>query len=198
MFFVIGEIPWPSSCTNGNEAVSNAAMTPEIDDLREHLERYRAVTLQYFEILSEEELCWRPRDDAFTCGQHLLHIVQGEDFYIRGLAENVWDLERLRFPKPMPEKTALRDHFDEVRRRTIAYLNSLTDGMLGESRRPGHAPIDATLRSWLWFLVEHEIHHKAQLAEYVRALGHLPPYFGIPLPLGERPDIAARQNLGGV
>lgn len=173
-------------------------MASEIDDFREHLERYRAVTLQHFEILSEDELCWRPREDAFSCGQHLLHIIQSEDFYIQGLAANDWKLERLRFPKPMPSKAALREQFDDVRRATVAYLDSLPDGALGERRRPGHAAIDATLRSWLWSLVEHEIHHKAQLAEYLRALGHVPPYFGIPLPLGTRPDITARQDLGGV
>ena len=32
----------------------------------------------------------------------------------------------------------------------------------------------------------------------VYALGHVPPYFGIPLPLGTRPDIPARLDLGGV
>ena len=173
-------------------------MASEIDDLREHLERYRAVTLQHFEILSEDELSWRPRAEAFSCAQQLLHIIQNEDFYIHGLAANDWNLEWLRFPKPMPSQAALREQFGDVRRTTLAYLESLTDGALKELRRPGHAPIDASLRSWLWFLVEHEIHHKAQLAEYLRALGHLPPYFGIPLPLGTRPDIAARADLGGV
>jgi uncharacterized damage-inducible protein DinB len=173
-------------------------MAREVDDIREHYERYRAVTLQYFDILSDDELSWRPREGAFTCAQHLLHIVQSEDFYVRGLAANDWDLQRLRFPKPMPSKEALRAQFDAVRGATRVYLESLQDDALGALRRPGHATIDATLRSWLWFLVEHEIHHKAQLAEYLRALGHLPPYFGIPLPLGTRPDISARADLGGV
>ena len=31
----------------------------ELDDLREHRERYRAVTLQHFEILSDDEMAWR-------------------------------------------------------------------------------------------------------------------------------------------
>ena len=173
-------------------------MAAEVDDLHEHLERYRAVTLQHFDILSEDELLWRPRPDAFTCGQQLLHIAQNEDFYISGLAADDWNLERLRFPKPMPSKAVLRAAFENVRRATRQFLASVHDDHLNTLRRPGHAAIDATLRSWLWFLVEHEIHHKAQLAEYLRALGHLPPYFGIPLPLGTRPDIAARTDLGGV
>jgi uncharacterized damage-inducible protein DinB len=173
-------------------------MPNELEDLREHLERYRAVTLQHFDILSEQELSWRPRPDAFSSGQHLLHILHNEDFYIRGLAANDWDLERLRFPQPFPSKGVLRWMFDDVRRATRIYLDSLSLAALSEVRRPGHAPIDATVRTWLWFILEHEIHHKAQLAEYLRAMGHVPPYFGIALPLGTRPDIAAREALGGI
>ena len=173
-------------------------MPNELDDLKEHLDRYRAVTLQHFDILSDQELAWRPRSDAFSCGQQLLHIIQGEDFYVRGLSTNEWDLERLRFPRPFPLKSALRELFVKVRRATHVYLDSLNVEALNEVRRPGHAPIDATIRTWLWFVLEHEIHHKAQLAEYLRAMGHLPPYFGMPLPLGSRPDITARETLGGI
>ena len=173
-------------------------MPNELDDLKEHLERYRAVTLQHFDLLSEEVFSWRPRPDAFSCGQQLLHILQHEDFYVTGLSTDRWDLDQLRFPQPMPSKAALRTMFDDVRGNTRRYLASLRPEALGEIRRPGHAPIDATLRTWLWFVVEHEIHHKAQLAEYLRAMGYVPPYFGIPLPLGTRPDIDAREGWGGV
>ena len=173
-------------------------MPNELDDLREHLDRYRAVTLQHFDLLSEGELSWRPRPDAFSCGQQLLHILQNEDFYVRGLSTNEWDVDRHRFPQPLPSKATLRRMFDDVRGATHAYLGSLTVEGLNQIRRPGHAPIDATVRTWLWFVLEHEIHHKAQLAEYLRTMGHVPPYFGMPLPPGTRPDIAARESLGGV
>ena len=69
---------------------------------------------------------------------------------------------------------------------------------LDEPRRHGFAPVDASVRAWLWFILEHEIHHKAQLAEYLRAMGHVPPYFAMVLPLGERPDLKARADLGGL
>ena len=170
----------------------------ETADIRDHLARYRAVTLQHFEILSEEELSWRPRPDAFSCGQQLLHIIQSEDFFIRGIFANEWEIERLRFSKPMPNKAALRQQFDDVRRMTLEHLTSMREEMLGEIRRHGFAPVDATVRSWLWFIIEHEVHHKGQLSEYLRALGHVPPYFAIELPLGTRPDLTARAELGGV
>lgn len=74
-------------------------MVSEIEDFREHLERFRAVTLQVIEIITDAELSWRPDENSFSCGQQLLHIAQAEDFYARGLLENDWDMERLRLPK---------------------------------------------------------------------------------------------------
>ena len=170
----------------------------EIADLREHLDRYRAVTLLHFDLLSEEEFTWRPRPDAFTCGQQLLHIIQTEDCFARGLFDDDWQLDRLRFPKPQPSKEDLRQLFVNVRAETLRHLNRLRDADLDAVKRHGFATVEATVRSWLWFILEHEIHHKAQLSEYLRMLGKVPPYFAMVLPDLMRPDLQARADLGGV
>jgi hypothetical protein len=71
----------------------------ELDDLRDHLERYRAVTLQCLDLLADEDLGWRPGADSYTLGQQFLHIAQSEDFQIRGVLFDEWDYERARFPE---------------------------------------------------------------------------------------------------
>lgn len=45
------------------------------------------------------------------------------------------------------------------------------------------------LRTWLWYVMEHEVHHKAQIAVFLRQLGTTPPFFAFPLPPGRRPDV---------
>ena len=104
----------------------------ELSDLREQLDKYRAVTLQHFDVLSEEEMGWRPRADAFTCSQQLLHIIQTEDCFTRGLFANDWQLDRLRLPKPMPPKAVLLQLFKDVRADTLKYLSRLSDDDLGK------------------------------------------------------------------
>ncbi len=174
-------------------------MPGEIDDLREHLERYRAVTLQCLDMVSDADLAWRPRPDAFTVGQQFVHIIQSEDFYARGLFENDWVMDRARFPAVIPSRADLARQFAAGRAYTLSHLATLADPDLARIVAPPHAkPIEATLRTWLWFVLEHEIHHKAQIGEYLRAMGYIPPYFGMVLPIGARPDIAARAALGGV
>jgi uncharacterized damage-inducible protein DinB len=56
--------------------------------------------------------------------------------------------------------------------------------------------MELPLRWWLWFVLEHEIHHKAQLALYLRQLGKVPPFFA--MVLTDRPDIRIRSEMGGI
>ena len=174
-------------------------MSTEIEDLREHFERYRAVTLEHLARLGDEQLSWRPRPDAFNCCQHFVHLVQTEDFYMRGLFDRDWNPERLRFPKVLPRKAELQEQFGEVRAFTTKHFLRLTTDQLSAIVPPFlGADVEWSLRSWLWFVLEHEVHHKAQLAEYMRRMELVPPFFAFVLPEGERPDIRARADLGGI
>jgi uncharacterized damage-inducible protein DinB len=174
-------------------------MPTEIEDLTEHFDRYRAVTLQHLERLSDEQLSWRPRADAFSCGQHFVHLIQTEDFYMHGLFEGDWIVDRLRFPRMVPAKPELRDQFASVRTFTRRCFSTLTVDQLTAVVPPIlGSPIRWSLRSWLWYVLEHELHHKAQLAEYMRQLSVTPPFFALVFPDGQRPDIEARAKLGGI
>ena len=171
-------------------------MADEIDDFREHMQRYRAVTVQFLDVLSDVQLAWRPRSDAFTAGQHLLHIAQTEEFYMHGLFTGNWEPNRIRLPVAPLSGTTLKARFESVRAITIEYLSTLTPTRLDTVVPPiGGSAVKWSLRSWLWYVLEHEIHHKAQLAEYVRQLGGLPPFFAMPLAVGDRPDIRMRAQL---
>ena len=76
-------------------------------------------------------------------------------------------------------------------------MASSSEGRLDEHIDLGEEQPIQTLRWWLWLLVEHEVHHKAQIAVYLRQMGMTPPFFAVPLENGARPDIEARERLGG-
>ncbi len=169
----------------------------ELEVIHEHWERFRQITLQFLDLLGEEDLSWRPERDAFTCGQQLLHIALTEDYYFRGVfGGEWWDKARLRLPKKTPAADELRGYFTEVRERSRVHLASLTPADLDRATPFPNGPADLPLRWWLWFILEHEVHHKAQLAVYFRQMGKLAPFFAFPLASGERPDIRIRAELG--
>jgi hypothetical protein len=122
-------------------------MPTERDDLHEHFDRYRAVTLSHLALLSDEHLSWRPHPEAFSIGQHFVHILQTEEFYIRGLFEGRWDPECMRFPTVLPGKSELAAQFGVIRNVTSKHFARLTAcgsrilNSLAESRT------EATLRS---------------------------------------------------
>jgi uncharacterized damage-inducible protein DinB len=172
-------------------------MKTELEDFVEHLERYRAVTLQVFDLIDDDDLAWRPAPDRYSLGQQLLHIAQTEDFYGHGLFEDDWSPERARFPDPVPGIAELRGFFEGVRARTRVWLAAADPDALGEVVTVPGSPLEHTLRSWLWFVLEHELHHKGQVWGYLRDMGRTPPFYALPLPAGQRPDVQAREELGG-
>ena len=169
----------------------------ELDDLREHLERYRAVTLQALDLVTDEDLGWRPGPDHLKLGQQFLHIAQSEDLQIQAHLHGDWDYERARFPARDLKIDELRALLRETRERTMAALGELEDKRLDEPVDHGKGRPIQTLRWWLWLIVEHEVHHKAQIAVYLRQMGITPPYFAAALENGARPDAEVMEKLGG-
>lgn len=161
----------------------------EIGVLREHLERYRGVTLQTLEMVPEEKLAWYPAVAQFSFGQQFLHIAQVEEFYSAGLFDAHWDSRRLEEPRRRLTRDLLGERLAETRRHTLDCLSRLEPGKLESVISVPNVPVAWPLRSWLWYLVEHEIHHKAQLAVYLRQIGLTPPFFAFVLPPGVRPDL---------
>lgn len=161
----------------------------EITDLREHLVRFRGVTLQTLEWIPEEKLGWAPREGLRTFGEHFLHIARTEEYYALGVMRGEWSMERYFSRPPSLNREALQRVFEETRAETLQALDSLDGSRLDETVTVPDIPVQWTLRSWLWYLVEHEVHHKAQLALYLREIGIVPPFFALAFPPGVRPDI---------
>lgn len=161
----------------------------EISVLREHLARYRGVTLQTLEMVPPDKLPWFPAIAQFSFAQQFLHIAQVEEFYARGLFEGDWDLNRIGEAKERLTLEKLRQKLEETRQFTLERLERLEPGRLDAPVSVPNIPVEWPLRSWLWYLVEHEIHHKAQLAVYLRQVGLTPPFFAFVLPPGVRPDL---------
>jgi uncharacterized damage-inducible protein DinB len=167
-----------------------SSATNELSILREHLERYRGVTLQTLDMVPNEKLPWFPAQAQFSFAEQFLHIAQVEEFYARGLLEGDWNASRFDPPAERQTRETLRRKLEETHKRTFAQLDTLESGKLDAIVSVPKVPVEWPLRSWLWYLVEHEIHHKAQLALYLRQVGLTPPFFAFVLPPGIRPDIS--------
>jgi hypothetical protein len=67
-------------------------------------------------------------------------------------------LDRVRFPDEFPSSDEFRRFFVDVRAYTLSKLSEVDPEELGRTIDIPDAPTH-TLRSWLWFTLEHELHH---------------------------------------
>jgi len=166
-----------------------ATPTDEVSILREHLERYRGVTLQTLEMVPDDKLDWRPAEQSMSFAEQVLHIARVEKFYSQGFFGGIWQFELFQeSPGPLSKET-LKARLGEARAYLLPQLDALAPERLDEILKVPNVPVDWPLRGWLWYLLEHELHHKAQLAVYLRQLGVVPPFFALAFPPGVRPDI---------
>jgi uncharacterized damage-inducible protein DinB len=161
----------------------------ELMDLREHLKRFRDVTLQALDFTPDDKLNWSPGEGLRSFAEQFLHIAQVEDFYSHGFFTGNYDFNRLKLPDEPLTRDSLRKRLSDAQAFTDENLASLDTAKLDEVMQVPNIPVPWNLRSWLWYLVEHEVHHKAQLAIYLRQIGITPPFFAFVFPRGVRPDI---------
>lgn len=120
---------------------------------------------------------WRPRPDEWSCGAIVRHLAGAERFFVARVVDDRWteDLD----PGPDLELAATRALLSDGHAREMARLATVPDTRLEESIRDLEGQ---TMRLWrfLMAMVEHEVHHRSQLASYLTWMGlEAPDIFGL-------------------
>jgi uncharacterized damage-inducible protein DinB len=154
------------------EIRSVEAFLPYYDGIRARTERVIAV-------IPPDQLEWRHKPDAFSCGDLIRHIAATERYMF---AENV-----LGRPSRYPGHGAeLASGYDEVlrylrrlRSEAMEIFKALTpDDLMLSCMTPAGTPI--TRWKWLRAMVEHEVHHRGQIYLILNMLDvATPPLYGL-------------------
>ena len=144
------------------------------------LEDVRRRTKTYVEGLSAPQLAWHPQENVESIGTVLLQIAAVEVSYIQEdilrqpMAEAEWGIAfpiRLGIPQVSGEPLEFyTERMDRVRAETLRILAELTDRDLAREVAPldpgpsTHGPVTYTIEWILYHLIEHEAHHKGQIA----------------------------------
>ncbi|MBI3872783.1 MAG: DinB family protein, partial [candidate division Zixibacteria bacterium] len=158
---------------------------PRIGRYLAQLEDVRRLTKRHVEGLSPEQLSWHPNPKVESIGTLLLHIAAvecswiGEDIMRRPMGEE-W---HIAFPMraEIPQITGkplghFFDVMDRVRAQTKADLATLADADLDRLLVPldpgdSSGPERQFSIEWiLYHVIEHEAHHKGQIAVMKRLL----------------------------
>lgn len=137
---------------------------------------YRSHTLDFLEILTEEEICYKlPRPGLDTFGKHFLEMAEVQKSYTKALETGKIDFSVGNYeqPKIYKKKSKLRAHFEKMDDYMVRTLERIKNG----SREIdwGLGKDNPNVLEHLQFLIQHEILHHGQLV----AFAYL---FNLPIP----------------
>ena len=150
-----------------------------MDFSADYFEQIRARTRRVAVLVPREQLEWRPRDGAFSFGDLIRHLGAIERFMF---AENA-QCNPSRYPGHGRELADGYDDviafFDRMHAESMLILRSLTNEQLeAKCNTPAGTPI--TVWKWLRAMIEHEVHHRAQIYMMLSMIGvTTPPMFGL-------------------
>jgi uncharacterized damage-inducible protein DinB len=133
----------------------------------------RRRTLAFARTIPADRLGWSPRPGEFTCGELVRHLAAAEQMFVGAVVEGRW-----RYPghahDPAQPLGALIAELEAGHAAALQRLRALDDAALAQPRPTLNGP---PAKAWrlLMALVEHEIHHRSQLALYLALMGVEPP-----------------------
>ena len=145
------------------------------------LKQKEAIHKRMVEILGmvrPEHMEWRPEKDALSVGEMLQHLWVSEEGVRRVALDGDFAYYETRIPKGLrstlgPRRTLEEDleNIARVHSETMAAIAACPAEVFEEER----ARAELGYRRKVWAILlginEHEVHHRAQLATYLRILG---------------------------
>jgi uncharacterized damage-inducible protein DinB len=141
----------------------------------DYFEGIRRRTVHYIRAVPPDRIDWLPREGEFTCGDIVRHLAAAEKMYV-GLVTNYhWRYggHARGVHNTLEEVIA---HLNACHQESVAALSAVPDSYLMELR-VALSPDTPPVRVWrgLMAMVEHEVHHRSQLASYLTWMGVEPP-----------------------
>jgi uncharacterized damage-inducible protein DinB len=136
----------------------------------------RRVIDEALELAPDDKLDWMPAADMIPLGKLFLHISETSDWWYDEVMKGKSAVELALPEGPCPPKSAIKNHIETHWQRLQRFFSESPDILAriytkkfpdGEFRNNGY---------WIFaHLLEHDIHHRSQINQYLRILGIVPP-----------------------
>ena len=138
----------------------------------------RRRTRQVADMLQPGRFAWRPEHEALSVGEMLRHLWVSEEGVRRVALDDNFSYYETRIPKGLRAvlgaPTTLEQEIaalERVHAETLAAVAAVPDRMFEEERSHEGLGYRRKVYVILMGILEHEIHHRAQLMTYLRILG---------------------------
>ena len=155
-------------------------MIATVAGFAEYFEGVRRRTVGFFGAIPPDRIDWAPLAGEYTCGDIIRHVAASEQMFVGAALDGRWRYVGHDRAHGATLAAALA-HLDACHAAATAALHRAGDVELGAPRpslNEGARPVKA----WrlLMAMVEHEVHHRSQLASYLTWMGvEAPDVFGL-------------------
>lgn len=145
---------------------------PIVDALLPEFDHEMTVTRKLLERVPEDQLAWKPHQKSYSLGQLAQHVAQLPSWGPITLNDSETDIAGSGPPQQAASRADLLQQFDGNVAAARAALVSKSDSELMAPwtlKREGHVIFSMPRTSvWRSFVMNHLIHHRAQLGVYLR------------------------------
>lgn len=164
-------------------------MINDVESFIAYFNGIRRRTLTFAQAIPSDQINWSPEKDAFTFGDILRHLAAVEKITVSAVVDERWQAYPGHSSDVAQDPNEIIGYLEATHDAAMQMLRTMPDS---ELQSPRTALTGQTLRAWrlLMSIIEHEIHHRSQLASYLTMLGIRPPQiFGLGVE-----DVAAMSN----
>ena len=149
-------------------------MIRDIHSFIRYFDGVRRRTLAFARAIPAERIDWAPRDDEFSFGDLLRHLAAIEKISVQAVVSGRWGAYPGHGPRLAPDLESAIAYLDATHAEAVELLAGLPDETLDQPRQ---ALTGQPLKAWrlLMAMLEHEIHHRSQIASYLATLDVEPP-----------------------
>lgn len=154
-------------------------MIQSVEDYVRYFDGIRRRTLVFAHAIPAERIDWSPHEDDFSFGDILRHLAAVELITTCAAVSKRWKAYPGHGRDLASEPNEIMAYMEAAHAEATSMLRSLPDT---ELQQPSTAITGRPLKTWrlLMAIVEHEIHHRSQLASYLTMIGVTPPQiFGL-------------------
>jgi uncharacterized damage-inducible protein DinB len=148
------------------------SMLESVSSFIQYYESIRRRTLNFIQAIPADKIEWSPAPGEFTFGDLIRHLAAAEMMFVGAAVHGRWKYAG----HVAQDRQGLDDLISVL---TSGHRDAMTElGNLGDAELPQYRPsLDGPpVRVWrlLMAMVEHEVHHRSQLAMYL-TLNHIKP-----------------------
>jgi uncharacterized damage-inducible protein DinB len=149
-------------------------MLRTVSGVIDYYEGIRRRTLNFVRMVPGGKVEWAPAPGEFTCGGLVRHVTAAETMFVGAVVEGRWTYagHEANGAESVEE---LVERLTEGHVAAMNRLRTVDDSELVAERPTLNGP---PVKAWrlLMAMVEHEVHHRSQLAMYLMLNGVKPPH----------------------